>query len=150
MVGTTYRNEYPRNHLLIFHPSLSILGPAPLDVPACTVQNHSREENRIKPWKWTFKTRDNPPSEGEIDVTSVMYLACILHPTVSEDDLTGRRFESSRMFNCLPRELRECVSRYVFATFLCSESIFLAASGVPYPVYEEVRCEKKSQSRDAK
>jgi hypothetical protein len=51
MKAPAYGNEQVRHLPLILFPSLAILAPASLNVSDSTMYDHSREEDRIKPWE---------------------------------------------------------------------------------------------------
>ena len=56
-----YRNKQIRHLPFIFFPCFAILSPTPLNVSDGTMNDHGREEDRIKPWEGRLESCDQTP-----------------------------------------------------------------------------------------
>jgi hypothetical protein len=75
--GRSYWNEQVRHLALILLPSFSVFGPALLDVPNGTMNDHAGEEEGVEPWEWRVEPGDCSPRESEEEIAGVMDLAGI-------------------------------------------------------------------------
>lgn len=104
------------------------------------MHNHTGEEDRIEPRKGAIESSNGTPHEGEVDVACVMDLSGVAVPAIDEDCIARRCGQFSRIFNGLPRELREGSSKNKLACFLCSKAVLLTVRRVPHPVDKEIGC----------
>jgi hypothetical protein len=56
-----YRDKQIRHLPFIFFPCFAILSPTPLNVSDGTMNDHGREEDRIKPWEGRLESCDQAP-----------------------------------------------------------------------------------------
>lgn len=80
----THRNEQIWNLALVFLPSFPILCAAFLDIPNGTVDDHTCEEERVKPRKWRVKASDCSPGQSEEEIAGVMDLASVAICSMSQ------------------------------------------------------------------
>jgi hypothetical protein len=133
-----YGDKQVWHQSLILLPALTVLGPASLNIPIRAVDNHTGEEYGIEPWKWAIKPGDQTPSISKEEIAGIVNLSRIAIPSVSENRIPSLGLDDARVFNSLPRELREGLPFNQQATFLDSEAVLLRVGGVPDPIYEKV------------
>lgn len=135
----THRNEKVRDLSCIFVPGLSILSLASLDISVRTVNDHGSKEDWIEPGEWAVKSSDETPRIGEEEIASVMDLASISIPPISQNRVTSLGWDSLWVLDRLPRKLWECLALDKGSTLLGPEAILLTVGGIPDPVHEEVQ-----------
>ena len=118
------------------------------------MSNHWNEKNSIKPRIRTVEPSDKSPGNGKVGVTSVMNFASnsvycvsvkgnqkeeIPHtPSISKKLFPSFSLDDLRVFQLLPWQLRESLTRSVSSLSLTSEAVFLRVTSIPDPVHKQV------------
>ena len=71
-----------------------------------------------------------------------MYFASVTIPSINEDGIAGGSFDDTGIFDSAPGKLGEGFTVDNLTALFGAESVFLTVGSVPYPVDEEVGCEK--------
>lgn len=137
-VARAYRDEQIRHQLLILRPTLPILLLTPLNISICTVHNHTRKEERVKPWEWATEPRDQTPSQGKIQIARIVNLAGVSIPSIDQNAVPRFRLDRARVLDSLPGQLGEGFAWHESSAFLRAETVLLRVGGVPNPVHKEI------------
>lgn len=106
------------------------------------MNNHTRKERRIEPWERARESSDQTPSQGEVQITSIVNLAGISIPSIGQNTIAGLGFDGAGVLDGLPRQLWECLAGDESTSFHGAEAVLLAVGCVPDPVHEEIGCEE--------
>jgi hypothetical protein len=142
---------------------------ASADISLCTMSDHGAEEDWIEPREWAVEPSDQAPRQRKVDIACIVDFAGIsickeklvyergwneglLTPAVTQQTISGRCWNCSRVLNLFPGELGKglAIQRWAFtlASLALPETILLAVARIPDPVYKQVGCVQKDQCPD--
>lgn len=110
------------------------------------MHNHETKEDRVEPREGRVEAGDHTPAESKVHVASVVDLASILVPTITEEGVTSVGLDLLGVLDGLPGELREGLAVELVTTLLSAEHVLLRVTSVPHPVGEEVAGEEPDKN----
>jgi hypothetical protein len=155
LIHITYRNKQPGYLSSVLLPSRSVPLMASSDISPCTMGDHRAEEDRIEPRKWAVESSDQAPRQRKVDIAGVVDFASIsifkdtlvdvwvwnarlLTPPVTQQTISGRGCNRSRILHLFPRKLGKGLAiqsrAYALASLTLPETILLAVARIPDPV----------------
>lgn len=118
---------------------------AALNIASGAVRNHSRKEQRVKPWERAAEARDQAPVQRKVQVTGIMHFTRQAVPAGNQDCAAAGGLDNVWVVQCLPGQLRECLAEDGCATLHLAVAVLLTVCGVPHPVDKQICNVQKGQ-----
>lgn len=131
--------------LLILNPCLTVQFTTPCDVTQGTVDDHPCKEDRVEPREGRLESGDETPRDSEEEIASVVDLASLAVPAVSQNLVSVLGGDGLRVGDAAVLEVGKCGALVNYTTLLLAELVLLAVCSVPDVVHKRVG---KYQYRD--
>jgi hypothetical protein len=127
-----------RHLLLVLCPRLTVDLTTPGDITKGAVNDHTSEEDGVEPGKRRVEAGDQTPRDSEEKIASVVDLACLAVPAISQDLVSVLGGDGLGVGDATVLEVGEGGALVHNATLFLAELVLLAVGGVPDVVHAEV------------